>query len=109
MTPKTGMQYSEEVSLELARRLSAAAQRLSSSFSMSLSEAWLIECLCLSDGSLALGRNIFNHAPVKILDVILHESNSPLKAHKEARVLDFPTFYEFQETSSNRSNGRVPR
>src|SRR5580692_10087355 len=35
MTPSTGMQYSDEVSFELARRLSAASQRLSSSFSMS--------------------------------------------------------------------------
>ena len=33
MTPITGMQYSLEVSLEFARRLSAAGQRLPSSFS----------------------------------------------------------------------------
>ena len=33
MTPSTGMQYSLEVSFEFARRLSAAGQRLPSSFS----------------------------------------------------------------------------
>ena len=33
MTPSTGMQYSREVSFEFARRLSAAGQRLPSSFS----------------------------------------------------------------------------
>src|SRR5712691_4669209 len=35
MTPSTGMQYSEEDLCELARRLSAASQRVASSFSMS--------------------------------------------------------------------------
>ncbi len=36
------MQYSEEVSFEFARRLSAAAQRVSSSFWMSWRAFWLI-------------------------------------------------------------------
>ena len=43
--PSTGIQYSEEVSLELARRLSAADQRSVSNFSMSFREDMVTETL----------------------------------------------------------------
>ncbi len=43
MMPSTGMQYSEEVSLELARRLSAAAQRSDSNRLMVSKWFWFID------------------------------------------------------------------